>query len=342
MSPAQALLRWYAEHYQDRMLPWRREGEPLARVTLVEGLLAQTRARAVAHRYEDTFKGIHRYQDWTSLTLEERIARVAPLGLPVLKEMAVTSLAEAMSGDSVRPHAVDLERYRGVGPYTAAMVALLHGRSAVPVDGNVQRVGARVDGDPERWIADVIASATKMVSASGRPPEYEATCAVLDVGALLCKPVRADCARCPLLGCCQSAITEGAQMPLTAEPHRAARYVSASYRFGGLHVWESQPQGAKRGYLAQPHRHEFHIEVGVAVGHTDRDVEILELKHVMQRAVRDRYAEAASSPGDRELGGASCEMIADVVMGAVAEAFGSCAWCRVLEDGENGAATYWR
>jgi len=238
--------------------------------------------------------------------------------------------------------AADLEARRGVGPYTAAMVALLHGRAAVPVDGNVQRVGARVDGDPERWIAEVLTEAVQLPSRTGRPPAYEVTSAVLDLGALLCKPVQADCSRCPIRPHCQSATKGGAQMALLEEPSRSARYVTATYQFGGIHCWRSQPADAERGHLASPHRHMFHVEVGVRVEHADRDVEILALKYEVQRAIRERYDEATHNLGDRDLGDASCEMIADVVMSAVAKEFGSCAWCRVLEDGENGAVTYWR
>lgn len=346
-AQAEALLGWYACHAHERNLPWRRAAEPKERVALVEGLLAQTRAVVVAKQYGSVFRDVYTVESWLDLQQEERVERVSPLGLPVLKEAAVTSIAEAVrdhkSGVPGAMSAGSLRLRCGVGPYTASMVALLYKGEGVPVDANVERVGQRVDGDPERWIAGVVAAACGMRSTLGRFPGYEAVCAVLDVGARLCRTRAPECPQCPLRAACSAAPElERQQVLPIAVVAEQARYVVATFQFGGLHHWATQPDRAQRGYLRSIHRHQFHVEVAVTVSGADRDVEILDLKARGLRAVREAYKPAEGSDGDLYLGDSSCEMIADVVLDAVSQEFGNAAWCRVLEDGENGAATYWR
>jgi A/G-specific adenine glycosylase len=226
VTAALALATWYAAHGFDRRLPWRRADEPCERVALVEGLLAQTEARQVADCYEDVFLNVNTADDWLRLPLAERRARVAPLGLPRLKEMAVTSIAESCGGyspeSSVWPpprcNAATLCKCDGIGPYTAGMLALLHGHEAAPVDCNVTRVGTRAaaDGDAERWIACVIGDAMKLAPVEllehAWPPGYAVICAVLDVGAGPCAIGAPECGRCPLASSCRSRGTPGEQL----------------------------------------------------------------------------------------------------------------------------------
>lgn len=96
---------------------------------------------------------------------------------------------------------------KGIGPYTLGMVALLHGHEAAPVDCNVQRVGSRADdaGNPETWVAAVIADAIASERGAQQPPPrchsprgYEVICAILDVGSRICAITLPDCLRCPL------------------------------------------------------------------------------------------------------------------------------------------------
>ena len=68
------------------------------RVALVEGLLAQTRARSVADRYEVIFDGVRTGADWLDLPGEERDRRLTPLGLGKQKRQAVDGIAEEKIG----------------------------------------------------------------------------------------------------------------------------------------------------------------------------------------------------------------------------------------------------
>ena len=221
---ADALYAHWCSTWDARHLPWRSDRN-LTRKTLVEGLLAQTTARDVADQYVRVFEGIERAADWLRLPANVRRARVAPLGLPSLKDHAVTSLARVLdSGLDTIPE--DMVRYLtcedGIGPYTAGMVALLHGHEAAPVDCNVARVGGRVlDGaTAEGWIGGIVAAAMAAPWVCvgqvehAAPAGYAVISAVLDVGATVCRSVLPECPRCPLRASCDSAERLGRQLIL--------------------------------------------------------------------------------------------------------------------------------
>jgi adenine-specific DNA glycosylase len=207
MEAADRLLAWAREHWMDRGLPWRASGEPRVRRVLVEGLLAQTRADAVAAAYGDIFGSVFDARQWLwGEGRDLRVSAVAALGLPKLKNAALDSLARWLdSGGSAR-HLVGAP---GVGPYTQGMVALLEGDEAAPVDCNVERVAARVDPTVSAavWIAEVLAGAMRQLSPLPEfPAGYVAISAVLDIGATRCEIGRAPrCADCPLEVVCRFA-----------------------------------------------------------------------------------------------------------------------------------------
>lgn len=96
----------------------------------------------------------------------------------------------------------------------------------------------------------------------------------------------------------------------------------------GLHRWEncSIPEVS---YLADLHRHVFHIRAEVTVTHEDRDVEFIKLKHDIQTFLRAQFWDNATQL--HFFGKMSCESIAMLL---IAE-FGLSA-AEVSEDGENG------
>ena len=86
----------------------------------------------------------------------------------------------------------------GIGPYTAAAVAAIaFGERAVVVDGNVERVMARVfdvTTPLPAAKAEIYAHADSLTS-SVRPGDYAQ--AVMDLGATICTPRSPACAICP-------------------------------------------------------------------------------------------------------------------------------------------------
>ena len=96
----------------------------------------------------------------------------------------------------------------GVGPYTAAAIASIGlGEAVAAVDGNVQRVVARwagitdpVDGKTGAQAVQKVADAWLDHDAPGNHNQ-----AVMELGALVCKPRNPSCMLCPISSHCASA-----------------------------------------------------------------------------------------------------------------------------------------
>lgn len=85
-------------------------------------------------------------------------------------------------------------------------------------------------------------------------------------------------------------------------------------------------------FLADRHRHIFHIKCSKLVNHDDRDEEFILWKRKIQSAIFSKYGKVPSNITTVEFGAMSCEMIARWLL----EEF-ELSECEVSEDGENGA-----
>ncbi len=99
-------------------------------------------------------------------------------------------------------------------------------------------------------------------------------------------------------------------------------------QFEGIHRYPTAPDEV--GYLRHPHRHFFHVEVRLKVGDKDREEEFIMVKHFID-------VQIIRVLGPPNLGVASCELMCDKLMRAVAKKFSSVYLVSVFEDGENGA-----
>lgn len=100
------------------------------------------------------------------------------------------------------------------------------------------------------------------------------------------------------------------------------RIVWITTQFPAFHKWDNAPDVVR--FLRSPHRHLFHVKIGVEVTHNDRDVEFFMLKQEVEEFIEENYW------GKSNVG--SCEMIAERLLTHFEAAF-----CEVSEDGENGA-----
>ena len=86
-------------------------------------------------------------------------------------------------------------------------------------------------------------------------------------------------------------------------------------------------------FLAMPHRHIFHFNVGIQVFHNDRDIEFIQFK---------RWLENLYKEGTLKLDFRSCEMISDDLYEQIASRYtGRDITISVSEDNENGATIYY-
>ncbi len=238
MTPAD-LLAWYDRHR--RTLPWRGEADPY-RVWLSEVMLQQTTVAAVAPRYA---RFLARFPDVASLAAtswEEVSEEWAGLGYYARARNLHAGAKAIVAAGGFPRTAEELRAIPGIGPYTAAAVAAIaFDEPVVPVDGNVERVTARVflveqplPGARRRlttlasgWMADPAARA--------RPGDFAQ--ALFDLGATICTPRNPACALCPWREGC-AARRAGAQNELPRKAPKRARPLRH-----GVHFWAEDPAG---------------------------------------------------------------------------------------------------
>ena len=196
-----ALLAWYGRHA--RVWPWRaRRGEHADpyRVWLSEIMLQQTTVKAVVPYYARFLSRWPAVETLAAASLDDVLRAWAGLGY-----YARARNLHACAKDVVARHAgifpTDIEALRalpGIGDYTAsAIAAIAFGASAMPVDGNIERVVARLFAIEESLPA--AKSEIKRLAASLLPPSRagDFAQAMMDLGAGICSPKRPACALCP-------------------------------------------------------------------------------------------------------------------------------------------------
>jgi len=111
--------------------------------------------------------------------------------------------------------------------------------------------------------------------------------------------------------------------------------VVVTLQIEGIHRWPAARDIVPEvGFLADPHRHIFHIVAKKPVTHDDRDVEIIMLKRAIIKYIETKYRENGTYRMI-DFRSMSCEMIAAELAGE----FDLC-YCSVLEDNENGAEVH--
>ncbi len=255
-----ALLAWYAVDKRD--LPWRYgpgERPDPYRVWLSEIMLQQTTVAAVK-RYFAAFTG--QWPDVAALAAapEEEVMRAwAGLGYYARARnlIACARTVALEHGGRFPEEEAELRRLPGIGAYTAAAIAAIaFGKRAVVVDGNVERVTARLFAVAEAMPG---AKARLHELADGLTPDAGAgdfAQAMMDLGSTICTPRSPRCPSCPVAAWC-AAREEGrpeaypVKAPKLSKPQR--EWIGYWLRQGD-HVLlvRRPPRGLLGGMLALP------------------------------------------------------------------------------------------
>jgi len=240
------LLAWYDRYRRD--LPWRREPD-LYHTLVAEFMLQQTRVEQALPYYERFLRAFPTLQ---------RLAR-APLaavvklweGLGYYHRAKHLHAAARVLSARARPALADLDACPGIGPYTRAAIGSIVFGAALPVvDGNVNRVVARVLGlsVPPRSAAGqarVLAWQEEHLDRSA-PGDWNQ--AVMELGARVCTPKAPRCGECPLApGCRARAAGRPEAFPLRApkrrKPHRQIAAAIIRRRDGRVLIAQRPPTG---------------------------------------------------------------------------------------------------
>jgi A/G-specific adenine glycosylase len=199
---ASALLHWYDRERRD--LPWRalpgRRPNPYA-VWLSEIMLQQTTVAAVIPFYERFLARWPTVEALASARLDDVLAAWAGLGYYSRARnlhACARTVAEQHAGrfPESEEGLLDLP---GIGPYTAAAIAAIaFGARATPVDGNIERVVARLFAvkKPLPGAREEIRRLAATLTPAKRAGDFAQ--AMMDLGASICTPKRPSCLMCPL------------------------------------------------------------------------------------------------------------------------------------------------
>ena len=241
-SRARKLLAWYDRHRRD--LPWRAppgtQPDPY-RVWISEIMLQQTTVAAVDGYFR---RFVERWPTLPALAeaaLDDVLHEWQGLGYYArarnLHKCARVLVVE--HGGRFPDTESGLRALPGIGVYTAAAIAAIaFDRHATAVDGNVERVVARLFAveDPLPGAKPVLYGLARDLTPVRRPGDFAQ--ATMDLGATVCTPRSPGCGRCPLADDC-AAFRGGIAERL---PRRAAK--AARPRRYGTAFWTVRPDGA--------------------------------------------------------------------------------------------------
>ena len=145
----------------------------------------------------------------------------------------------------------------GIGPYTAAAIAAIaFDRPAMPVDGNIERVTARlfaVEAEMPGAKPELRRLAATLTPEK-RPGDFAQ--ALMDLGATICTPKSPSCGRCPIRAHCTAADRGIAaelprRAPKKAKPTRRAVFFWL-VRDDGAVLFERRPDNGLLGGMVMP------------------------------------------------------------------------------------------
>jgi A/G-specific adenine glycosylase len=230
-----ALLGWYDR--ERRHLPWRADPGEVPdpyKVWLSEIMLQQTTVKAVLPRYGLFLRRWPNVAALARAELGEVLGAWAGLGY-YARARNLHACAQAVvedHGGKFPESEVELRKLPGVGGYTAAAIAAIaFGAQATPVDGNIERVVARLFAVtlPLPEAKAEIKALAETLSPAERPGDFAQ--AMMDLGATICTPRRPACGLCPVHPECRG-YAEGLAEVLPYREEKAERPV----RRGAIYV----------------------------------------------------------------------------------------------------------
>ena len=204
------ILNWYDIH--KRSLPWRSRVSSKKKqyYTLVsEFMLQQTQVATVIPYFNRFIKNIPDLETLASFEDQKLIKLWEGLGyysrVRNLKKAAQFVIKNFKK--KIPDNYLDLKSLPGIGDYTASAIsAIAFNKPIIPLDGNVERVLKRylyLKSESQIQKENLI-KRKKVLGTSSRSSDYAQ--ALMELGALICKPNNPICEKCPISKNCKSFI----------------------------------------------------------------------------------------------------------------------------------------
>jgi A/G-specific adenine glycosylase len=202
------ILYWYDNN--KRSLPWRKKLTQVKReyYTLVsEFMLQQTQVVTVIPYFNNFIKDIPNISSLAKINEQKLLKYWEGLGyysrVRNLKKTA--QILENFFKGRLPSTIEELKLLPGIGEYTAnAIMAIAFNKPFIPLDGNIERVIKRLLN--LKLISEIskenLTSKKKILGTSIRASDYAQ--ALMELGALICRPKNPLCSQCPLIKNCKS------------------------------------------------------------------------------------------------------------------------------------------
>lgn len=196
---ARHLLDWYDKNR--RTLPWRDSGASPYHTWVSEIMLQQTRVDTVIPYFERFISSFPDVQTLADAEEEQVLSHWAGLGY-YSRARNLHNGAKQVAENGMPSDLKGWLAISGVGTYTAgAICSIALGQSVAAVDGNVERVIARLFSHPGG--RKIIAGLIEPLLPKRRCGDFNQ--ALMDLGSSLCTARIATCESCPLAPCCTAA-----------------------------------------------------------------------------------------------------------------------------------------
>ncbi|MBN2668193.1 MAG: A/G-specific adenine glycosylase [Bacteroidales bacterium] len=194
------LINWFADNQRD--LPWRKDNNPYF-IWLSEVLLQQTQVVQGLPYFNKFVNKFPKVEDLANASEEEVLRLWQGLGYySRARNLHFAAKTIAYDYEGVFPNTFQkIKQLKGIGDYTAAAIASIAFNESVPtIDGNVLRVISRlIDLELPVDTAEglkAVRSTMEMLIDTQQPGTFNQ--AVMELGALICKPKNPDCVNCPI------------------------------------------------------------------------------------------------------------------------------------------------
>ncbi|MFA4839676.1 MAG: A/G-specific adenine glycosylase [Candidatus Neomarinimicrobiota bacterium] len=203
-----SLTIWFDANKRD--LPWRKTRDPY-RIWVSEVMLQQTQVNSVIPYYERFLETFPNISALAASNLESVLKQWEGLGYYGRARnlhRAARIVVEQYQGEIP----VEYKAFRklpGVGDYIAAAVTSIAYQFPIPVlDGNVKRVLSRLfelaQSVNDARAKKVFQDAAEEIFDASQPGKFNE--AMMELGALVCRPNQPDCEHCPVSKHCQAHI----------------------------------------------------------------------------------------------------------------------------------------
>lgn len=225
-------------------------------------MLQQTVVATVIPYYAKFLSAYPAVADLAAASVEEVCGHWAGLGY-YARARNLHKCAQAVAEMGDFPRSIDgLRELPGIGPYTAnAVGAIAFNHPVLPVDGNIERVAARIFAITAPLPAgkvEIAAAAQAFIAdkaAQAAPGDFAQ--ALFDLGATICTPKSPNCPACPWKAHCQAhaqgmAASLPARAPKAARPHRTGTVYVLMDADKNVLLIRRPPRGLLGGMLALP------------------------------------------------------------------------------------------